>query len=241
MECAQRVKLLKEAKTYADVEKVLQEAKVSRSGMELVRTAFQIREQQRPLSEHFIATVVKEMEDNEKAEKEYVGGESHQATNRAEPLEQKQKNTPDGANPDTSATGTENQMREDIMGMMDPSLASQMMPQNLPAMNLPQQIKQMQYTVSKMLAPITTKVRELEVENTRLKEAITQLDQKYQETISGAKSVQLKIGGKTQETTTSIPLHITSPDMPLEDRRFEISELDRQMKNGNIKPNDIYQ
>lgn len=244
MDCAARKKLLKEAKTFPEVMSVLQEAKISTSGMELARTAYQIREAQPSLATHFLDTVIKEMEDAEKKEQEYVGGESHQATNRAEPLEQKQKNTPDGEKPDTGATGTENQMREDIMGQIDPSILSQMMPQNCPPMSMPQQIKQMQYTVSRMLAPITTKLREVEAENTRLKSAITELDTKVRETVmSAARTMPLNIdprGRNIKETTNPVPLPILT-SQPLDDKRFEISELDRQMKNGTIKAADIYQ
>lgn len=243
MDCAARKKLIKEATTYPQVEKVLQEAHISRSGMELARTAYQIREAQPKLSEHFLDTVIREMEDHEKKVQEYEGGQSEQASNRADPLPNEIKNkTSDGGNPSTQATGTEDQMREDIMSMMDPSIAQQMMPHNMPPMTLPQQIKQMQYTVKRMLGPIIKEVQTLRAENKQLKEAISAMDTKIRETQqrnSIALEISPKGNSKIKETTQSFRLPIPVNYQSLEDARNEIADLNRMMNNGELPLSEL--
>lgn len=245
MDCAARKKLIKEATTYPQVEKVLQEALISKSGMELARTAYQIREAQPKLAEHFLDTVIQEMEDKDKKVQEYEGGQSEQASNRADPLPDEIKNkTPDGAKPDTEATGTEDQMREDIMSMMDPSIAQQMMPHNMPPMSLPQQIKQMQYTVKRMLGPVLKEVQTLKTENKQLREAIAAMDNKIRETQQPNRgSVALEInprgGSRVKETTQSFSIPIPTSHQSLEDARNEISDLNRMINNGELPLSDL--
>lgn len=246
MDCAARKKIIKEAKSFPEVEKVLQEAKLGRTGMELARTAYQIREVQPTVANHFLDTIIREIEEKDEKEKkvqEYENGQSEQASNRADPLPELGKKTPDGAEPDTGATGTENQMKEDIMGQMDPSIAHQMMPAQMPPMNLPQQIKQMQYTLKRELAPVLKEIQSLRAENNRLKEAMSALDNKVQETVTNqSRSVTLDInprGGSKIRETTSMELHVSSKGT--EDTRQEISELNRMMNNGEINSQDIYQ
>ena len=228
---------LREAKTFSDIEDDLKEARVSRSALEIARTAYQVREQQPKVAEHFFATIVKETED--KKLQEYEGGASTQASNRADPLPHEEKKTPDGENPTTGATGTEDQMKEDIMGGIEPSIARSVMPQTMPSLNLPQQIKQMQYTIRQAISPILKELREIKLENSRLREAYKALDKKMIETTQtlSTKSMTLDVGkfgktGRVQETNFIQPT--VTPSKPLEERRYEISELNRLMNLGQV-------
>lgn len=242
MDCAARKKAIMEAKNFSDVETVVQEAKISRSGVELLRTAYQIQEKQPNIASHFKSTVIREMEEkDEKKEQEYVGGEGHGVggTNRADPIPMEGKSTDSGEKPDTGFQNPEDQMREDIMPGLHPDIARMMQGSmnNIPPMNAPQQIKQMQYTVKRMVAPLIKEIENLKGENKQLREAYSALDKKLTETVNQKGSMRLEIGkngvSPVKETIGETPsIDSVVKHESLEDRRFKISELNRMLNDG---------
>lgn len=241
MNCDLTKKALKEAKTFGSVEKMLKEAKLSPSAMRLVQTAYQIQEKQPQLAADFIDTVIQELES--KKLQEYEGGSSEQASNRADPLPEVQKNTDDGEKPNTGIASPENQMKEDVMGMLHPDIAQHMMNPNPPPMNFPQQIKQMQYTIKKTIEPLIKEIQSLKASEQQLKEGLVALDNKFKETVQ-VRTVELDVnprGGSAIKETISLPLYGGTPHKSLEDRRNEILVLNNMMNTGEIKSADIYQ
>lgn len=225
MDCSARKKAIQEAKTYAEAEPLL--GGLGPSAMMAARLSFQIRETQPQLANEFMATVIREID----GLKEYEGGQSEQASNRADPLPREDQVTPDGERPDTGATNTENQMREDLMGMLHPEIASGLMPQSMPGMTLPQQVKQMQYTAERILKPLVKEVEGLRAENKALREAVKALDKKVTETTNSKQSVPLDVTNRNiRETAPETPLL----KRPVEDARLAISELDKAMSSGKI-------
>jgi len=243
MDCAARNKTIMEAKTFGDVEKVLQEAKVSRSALELARTAYQIREAQPNVARQFLTTVIKEMEekDAEKKEKETEGGlpGSGEVGGTSRTLVSDElKHTDAGQVPDTGFPGAQDQMKEGLFDGLHPDIAAGMQPQmqNMPPLSLPNQIKQMQYTVRKMVAPLVKEIADLKAENQRIKEAYTALDTKIKETISKG-SVKLEMPapstGITMKSTRETVLENQQPTADifavkesLEDKRARILSQD---------------
>lgn len=253
MDCTAVRKKIQEAKTFVEVEDSLKEAKFGRSQVELVRVGMQIKEAQPKLATHLFETAIKEMEDHtkpdpNKPEQEYTGGTSDQASDRADPLQRKDKPTPDGGQPDTAATGTEDQMKEDVMGMgLHPDIANGMMGKmNMPQLNLPQQIKQMQYTVKRAIGPVFKEIEKLKLENKQLREANTALDKQVREiSTTHARSMTLDIrpsGRGSVQEAVSFPLPVPGASTKsLEDRRNEMYELNKMLNETDVQPSDIYQ
>ena len=150
---------------------------------------------------------------------------------------------------------TENQMKEGFppqmpgqgqMPGMDPSIAQQMAPpQNMPPMNLPQQVQQMQYTVRKMTEGLVKEVQTLRKQIGFQQEAIKSLNTKVTETISLKNGLDLNgfkeraILPRTQETIPDMVSNVSVPNAKIyekhrttEDARHKISELDDMLSNS---------
>ena len=197
-------------------------------------------------------------------EEELAGGNkdgtagSEQSSDNTEPYPQVADSSEDGQKDMEKMDDTENQMTEmgGMPGMMppglDPQLAQQMAPQmpQLPQMNTPQQIQQMQYTVRKYMEAYMKPVREQVI---RLTKANTFLSKQVKEMQTS--SVGLDINkfskenrGPLRETSVNIPKYVTNePNQQggprifeksynLEKERQSIADIDKMISNSGNQP-----
>lgn len=201
-------------------------------------------------------------------EEELAGGNksgtagSEQSSDNTEPYPQVADSSEDGQKDMEKMDDTENQFSEmggmpgGMPGMMppglDPQIAQQMAPNmpQLPQMNTPQQVQQMQYTVKKYMEAYMKPVREQVI---RLTKANAFLSKQVKEMQTS--SVGLDINkfskenkGPLRETSISIPKYVTNQDQSqggpkvfeklysLEKERQSISDIDKMISSSGNQP-----
>ncbi len=183
---------------------------------------------------------------------------SEQSSKNSEPVTSKEGTTEPEGDMEEPGMSTENQFSEmgGMPGMMppglDPQLAQQMAPQmpQLPQMNTPQQIQQMQYTVKKYMEAYMKPVREQVI---RLTKANAFLSKQVKEMQTS--SVGLDINkfskenkGPLRETSINIPKYVTNlqdnqggpkifeKHYNLEKERQSISDIDKMIASSGNQP-----
>lgn len=212
----------------------------------------------KPKKEHFVKEA--DLTDGNKSGTEG----SEQSSKNSGPTELQGEKEPDG-DMEEPGMSTENQMKElgnnmsfaqpPIPGQMpqqqpglDPALVQQMgagMPQ-LPPMNTPQQVQQMQYTVREMTKGLVKQMQELKKVVIYQNKAIKDLNTKVTETVSLKTGLDLAgfkersiLPGKVQETMPS-SVHNIDPEKvkifektyQLEQKRSEITEMNKLLSAG---------
>lgn len=200
-----------------------------------------------PKGEHFVK------------EEELAGGNksgtegSEQSTDNTEPYPLVADQSEAGEKPMEKMENTENQMKEGfpppMMGPpgLDPQLAQQMAPQmpQIPAMNTPQQIQQMQYTIKRYLEAYVKPLREQVIKLTKANVFFANKIKEIQTTSIGIDVHSLKDTRvpRLQETMPKIVTNISTENMPpriyekaynLESEKQSVVEIDRMIKgSGN--------
>lgn len=180
---------------------------------------------------------------------------SEQSTDNTEPYPQVAGTEPDAEGMESS-TG-EDQMKEaggmfpGAMAGLDPSVAEQMgnnMPP-MPPMNMPQQMKQMQYTVTEALKRYVVPMRNV---IRAQQEAIKNLSKRVQESEARTGSMKLDIATVRQHAMASPHIQETVPGFPqihptivgsgeprnfeLDQARADINQLDKQLRQTQPAP-----
>ena len=231
---------------------------------------------QQAIGDNFLSKAIREMDDAEQPEIKHDDGVKTKGEKfvKEELLPEGNKSGTDGSEQSSASKptdegttepdgdlqspgmSTENQMKEGFPPMpqgqgqfpgMDPQIAQQMAPpQNMPPMNLPQQVQQMQYTVRKMTEGLVKEVQYLRKQVGFQQAAIKDLNTKVTETISLKNGLDLngfkerQILPRTQETIPDMVSNIKIPNAKIyekhrttEDARHKIIDLDNLLSSSN--------
>ena len=209
--------------------------------------------------------------DKEKEADEITGAlDSHQSSDIDMPYPKEGKDTPEsaiesmqggsGAGTSQMGAGVSDGLKENMPGMMPPMQPQNGMPPmapevqqamapkmpQMPPMNTPQAMRQMQYTVeannsrlfNRVINPLIREVK-------KLREANIALDKKVQETQSNAGSMKLDLDKvrensvvrehRVRETVPGTGIEVptmTHPRAELENKRYEIAQLDKELQKS---------
>jgi hypothetical protein len=257
------------ARTLAEASKILEtnKVKLGASAQQLLETAYAIKETQPQYATNFIATVIKETDSAIDTEKVHDTGVDKLSEGSATAGSEQSSST-DGLKdvgsdaPNSDIESMQTASGEDQMGKisenigcpqgMDPSVYGQMqqgggMPQ-MPQMNTPQAMQQMQYTAETIVKPLLKEIASIKETNRKLVEAVRVMDSKIQEaTAFGGKGMSLNIPDKTFNKTPSANISETIKDfdpvrLPVQthprantlDNREKIREMNKQMNRKQL-------
>jgi len=248
-----------ECRSYAEAKPILETLSLSTSGDELARTAYQIRETQPNVAEHFLRTIIREADDVEKDDVKKADTDKHEHV----------KETDDNTSEQSSSTtglehiGKEEEAPEGVHAQPDkkdqmgvainegfgmpppqtppmgqppqqenglPPQGGGMPPQAPPQPPMPPQAQQMmRYTVSETLKVVNPQLK-------KIAEAIISIDKKVQETqVSQIKS--LALGDKfTNRSQPQIIRETTgNPAADLNTSRANIKRMNDAIDEGYIQ------
>jgi hypothetical protein len=196
-------------------------------------------------------------------EEELAGGNpsgtegSEQSSKNSEPVTSKEGTTEPEGDMESPGMSTENQFSETFPPMpgmqppgMDPNLAQQMAPQmpQIPPMNTPQQIQQMQYTVKKYMEAYVKPIREQVIKLTKANSFLSNKVREMQTSSVGLDITKFSKENRVprlQETTMpSVVSNVDPKQTPriyekaynLEKERQSITDIDKLIASTGNQP-----
>lgn len=198
-------------------------------------------------------------------EEELAGGNksgtagSEQSSDNTEPYPQVAEDSEDGQKDMEKMDDTENQFSEmgGMPGMMppglDPQIAQQMAPQmpQIPQMNTPQQVQQMQYTVKKYMEAYMKPVREQVIRLTKANSFLSKQVKEMQTSSIGLDihKFSKENKGPLRETSVTMPKYVNNVDpgqtggprifeksYNLEKERQSIADIDKMISSTGNQP-----